>query len=257
MKREDGSVLIPGRSRDAAAWQALIASTLLAPESPGKAPTLAQSLTRLHYLDDAFIPSPEWEELDWLIREVRHHDHKRSEKHRIWKWKPRQNLQRQVEGYLRRGTIKATAILKTLEERYLLMRGRQALQEPDFTAATPPSWAPVEKAAARLESTPGDCWDAAALLAELTPLVDYLLGQTRHLESSTEDVARQQQLLSEFAWHAREPAVFHPGKQCIKREYRSAKANEMAAVALEKLMSLLQQLRQRLVRWDSGWQTPL
>jgi len=259
MNRKDGSQLIPARRRDASDWGSLMDAALLSPESANNGPTLAQSLTRLHYLDEAFIPPPEWEELLWLLQEARHHHAQREQKHWLLKWKPRRQRQEQVEHFLERGVIKGAAILRTLEERFLLMRGRLALETPESPLQTPPTWREVETQAQAFTKTPPDVWASAQFLNELAPSLNYLLESTDSLAESPDvrDAAKAD--FQHFTWHARETLVSAPNSpfRWWKRMRRAAGSNQLTFISLEKLASLLRSLRERLVRWDSGWRETL
>lgn len=259
MNRKDGSQLVPARRRDASDWGTLMDAALLSPESAHNGPTLAQSLTRLHYLDEAFIPPPEWEELLWLLQEARHHHAQREQKHWLWKWKPRRRRQEQVEHFLERGVIKGAAILRTLEERFLLMRGRLALESPELPLHTPPTWQAVETHAQTFSENPPDVWSSAQFLQELAPSLKYLMEATDGLEESAESRTRAKADFEHLVWHARETSVALPDPpfQWWKRARRASGSNQLTFISLEKLASLLRTVRDRLVRWDSGWRETL
>lgn len=247
-----GEQLIPGRSHTAAGWQALMSQALLT-GNDGR-PGLEQSLTRLHYLDDAFIPVAEWDELEWLVQEAQHFHERRQAKHPLWKWKSRHLLQNYSEDYFARSAIKATAILRVLDERFLLLRGR-AIDLPATSTTPPPSWHAVEQTARLFHAaaTNADVWATAQLLDALVPHVRFLLGTTHWLESDPDAQERTSEALSHFSWHAREVSDAVSPKSAWKRARQADEANRLALISLEQLNFLLRRLRLRLVRWDSGW----
>lgn len=217
-------------------------------------PSLGQSLTRLHYLDDAFVPPPEWAELDWLIQEARHFHERRESKHVVWKWGPRQRLQSHVEHFLGRSSVKSAAILRILDERFLLLRGR-ATAPASARSLERSSWHAVDKHAwhARQVDQAPDVWSTAESLNALASPLQDLLNATAWLEPKKTNLDQRQEDFAHFTWHAAEVCRLARPGPAWKRALRAAEANRLTLISLEKLACLLRDLRRRLVQWDSGW----
>ena len=217
-------------------------------------PTLTQSLTRLRHLELSLFVSDDWEELSWLLNEVRHFHAKRATKHRLLKLGPRRLLQRRLQHFAGRATIKIVSLADTIEPRFEALRRRS---EETGAAGRPrsralgriPAWASQPHHSAFAPSVR----DCAELLLASAPGLDALVGAARALDPDR-DHAGLEECLAHLHWHLREltrhpPSTLPEFWQDLNGS--TTESDRLLTVALEQANRVLQELRKLYLVLDS------
>lgn len=215
-------------------------------------PSFAQSLTRLQHLRRQLFRGEDWDELAWLIAEGDHLEKRRLRKHPLFKIGPRRQLQRRIQHLHGRATIKTIALTDAIETplRDLVIK-RGKLQPSE---STPPR-IPWRKFTPPHPDTFGapSIVESAALLAENTPLLHYLINLTCPLTAETN---RIQEAWEHAQWHAREVAALNAlPTPWYQRGARQSALNRLLRIALEHSQQVLLQLRELHLNAASGLKT--
>lgn len=236
------------RPRTAAHWEAMIDSALHTPS--GDSPSLARALSRLLYLDEAMVSQAEWDELHWLIAEVRHFQQRRAAKHPLTKWKPRAAFLTRINHFLLRGAVKHAAILGALERWALELRGQGCTDEPSMPMVDPLQLSRLVHAAQELgrqvDNPPETSAIAEFLVLQIT-LFEALLREWCPEEVEPETAGAW----PHFVWHCRE-AAGTPLTWRMERLSRSLPHAHWTVIALEEGEKLLHILHHALRRTALG-----
>jgi len=211
-------------------------------------PSIEQAITRLYFVDENLVQAEQWEELEWLIQETKHYAQKRESKHPLFKIGPRRNLQYQIGYFSTRSAIVAAAILSCIEARYLQLRGRTPnnLQAAAMTALDYPSaWFSLKEASDTLSRNieKASIIQTAQLLNSITSPITHMIEHTR---PSPNEIAPAE-TLAHFKWHTVEISTLSSSVPFIQEWKILKQQNHLLEIALEKLLILLNILRNRLI----------